>query len=209
MKEITIKEFKDMSNIDIINKLLEINKGYITAKQITNLGIHRTYLKIMLDRNLIKKVGSGVYTDNNVTPDPYYILSLIIPNIVYSHQTSLYLHGFLYETDTSKESFDITTKKEYHNPTLVKHQVFRVPNNIFEIGLNDVMTPFGNMVKAYDVERSICDIVKYRKKMNTDYIKHSLRKYLEWKGKDLVKLSRYAEKLGIKDELFEILNWMS
>ena len=37
------------SNIEIILEFMKINHGYITLKQITGLGIHRMYLKIMKD----------------------------------------------------------------------------------------------------------------------------------------------------------------
>ena len=44
MEKMSIKEFKDQSNIEIIQELMKINNGYITSKQLTELGIHRMYL---------------------------------------------------------------------------------------------------------------------------------------------------------------------
>lgn len=47
MERITIAEFKDQSNMEIIQSLMKINNGYISSKELSNLGIHRMYLNIM------------------------------------------------------------------------------------------------------------------------------------------------------------------
>lgn len=35
--------------------------------------------------------------------------------------------------------------------------------------------------------------------MDSEHVKHSIREYVKRKDKDLVKLSNYAKKMGIKD----------
>ena len=49
MRKMSVKEFTDKSNIEIILELMKIKNGYSTSKQITELYIHRMYLKIMKD----------------------------------------------------------------------------------------------------------------------------------------------------------------
>ena len=44
MERMTIKEFKDQSNIEIIESIMKMNNGYVTSKELSNLGIHRMYL---------------------------------------------------------------------------------------------------------------------------------------------------------------------
>lgn len=56
MKLITIEEFKEQSNIEIIESILKINNGYITSKIISEFGIHRMYLNIMKEKGMIEKV---------------------------------------------------------------------------------------------------------------------------------------------------------
>ena len=43
------------SNIEIIQKLMERNNGYITTKELKNFDISRNYLSIMTKRNMIEK----------------------------------------------------------------------------------------------------------------------------------------------------------
>ena len=53
MENIDISEFKKNSFVDIIKELLKVNNGYVTSKLLTSLGIHRMYLKIMVEKGLI------------------------------------------------------------------------------------------------------------------------------------------------------------
>ena len=55
MKNTNIKRFKDKINKETIIELIKVNNGYITSKQITDLGIHRMYLKILTDKKVIEK----------------------------------------------------------------------------------------------------------------------------------------------------------
>lgn len=47
MDFMTKEEFINESNIEIIQKLMERNNGYITAKELENFDISRNYLSIM------------------------------------------------------------------------------------------------------------------------------------------------------------------
>lgn len=206
MEKLTIKEFQDKSNIEIIEELMKKNNGYITSKELDMFDIHRMYLSIMQEKELIKKVATGIYIDTNKNEDNYYVFGLSMPNIIYSHMTALYFHGLSIEAST--DVYDITVKRSYNSVHLRKHNVFYVDNDIYELGLVEVETPIGNKVKAYDVERCICDIIRSKNRMDSEHIKHSIREYIKRKDKDLVKLSSYAKKIGIKDSVMSYVDMM-
>ena len=195
MEKQTIKEFKDKSYIEIIQELMEKNNGYITSKELDMFDIHRMYLSIMQEKGMIEKVSPGIYIDSKKIEDNYYVFSLSMPNVIYSHMTALYFHG-------------LTVKRSYNSIHIKKHNVFYVDNNYYELGLTEVETPMGNKVKVYDVERCICDIIRSKNRMDSEHIKHSVREYIKRKDKDLVKLSSYAEKLGIKEVVMDYVGMM-
>ncbi len=204
MEKLTIKEFQDKSNIEIIKELMKRNNGYITSKELDMFDIHRMYLSIMQDKGIIKKVASGIYIDTKRNEDYYYIFCLSMPNVIFSHMTALYFHGLSLKEPNGV--YDITVKRNYNSIHLRKRNVFYVDNDIYELGLIEVKTPMGNKVKAYGVERCICDIIRSKNRMDLELIKYSVRKYLKRNDKDLNKLSLYAERMGIKDVVMTFIN---
>lgn len=203
MENIDISEFKKNSFVDIIKELLKVNNGYVTSKLLTSLGIHRMYLKIMVEKGLIKKVGTGIYMSTDKEEDDYFIFSLDLSNVIYSHFSALFLQGF---SKNKSGKFDITVCNNYFNYKLKKHNVFYVSKDIYELGLIEVKTKFGNKVKAYDLERSICDIIKFRKRLDLDMVKYSVKKYLKSGKRDMKKLLEYAKKLDCKEEVIDIVS---
>ena len=199
MEKMTIKDFKDKSNIEIIEEIMKANNGYITSKTLSDIGIHRMYLNIMKEKGMIEKVGNGIYIDSSKIEDCYFILNLELPNIIYSHMTALYFHGLSIKAPNDK--YDITVPNNYFNYKIKEHNVFYVDKDVYELGITEVETPIGNIVRAYDIERCICDIIRSKNRMDSEHVKYSIREYIKRKDKDLVKLSNYAKKMGIKDEV--------
>ena len=206
MERMTVKEFKDKSNVEIIKELMKNNNGYITSRELDMFDIHRMYLSIMKKKGLIEKVAPGIYIDTNKIEDKYYIFSLSMPNAIYSHMTALYFHGL--SIKAPNDVYDITVKRSYNSNHLKKHNVFYVNNDIYELGLTEVETPMGNKVKVYDIERCICDIIRSKNRMDFEHIKHSVKEYVKRKDKNLVKLSLYAEKLGVKEVVMDYVSMM-
>ena len=203
MEILTIKEFEERSAIEIIEDIMKIKNGYVTSKTLSELGIHRMYLNIMRKKGIIEKVGNGIYIDSKKIEDSYFVLGLELSNIIYSHMTALYFHGLSIKAPNNK--YDITVPNNYFNYKIKNHNVFYVNKDIYKLGLTTVKTPMGNKIKTYDVERCICDIIRSKNRMDSEHIKYSIKEYVKRKDKDLVKLSYYAEKLGIKDEVMNYI----
>ena len=203
MERMTIKEFKEESNIEVIESIMKINNGYVTSKELDNFGIHRMYLNSMWKKGLVEKVAPGIYIDINKIEDNYYVFNLSMPNTIYSHMTALYFHGL--SIKAPNEKYDITVRKTYNSKHLKNHEVFYVSDDIYELGLTEVKTPMGNNVRVYDVERCICDIIRSKNRMDSEHIKYSIKEYIKRKDKDLVKLSNYAKEMGIKAEVMNYI----
>ena len=107
MERMTIKEFKNQSNIEIIESIMKMNNGYVTSKELSNLGIHRMYLNIMKEKGMIEKVGSGIYIDSSKIEDSYFVFSLELSNVVFSHMTALYFHGLSIKAPNDKYDINI------------------------------------------------------------------------------------------------------
>ena len=203
MKKININEFNAENNIEIIENLIRINGGYITSKILTELGIHRMYLKIMLDKHLIEKVNRGVYISRKTIEDSFFTFQLRYPKVIFSRFTALYVYVL---TEIIPYNYDLTTNYTYHVENVYRnHNIIRCKQELLNLGLTEVETPYGNKVKAYERERCICDIIKYKNKLDLEQVKKSVKMYLKDKNKDLIKLSEYSKIMGINKEVMDFV----
>ena len=60
-------------------------------------------------------------------------------------------------------------------------------------------TPYGHEIHVYDKERTICDCLKKKSKLDLDMVTESVKRYMKIPGADYAKLLEYAEIFKIKD----------
>lgn len=80
-----------------------------------------------------------------------------------------------------------------------------VKEDIFKLGLINVKTINGLPVKCYDLERTICDIVKDKSSMDKEIYSKALKSYANNKNKNIIKLIKYAKRLNIEKEIVELM----
>jgi hypothetical protein len=79
--------------------------------------------------------------------------------------------------------------------------------SFYEIGISEV--EIGRLaVKMYDIERSVCDAVRYRNKIGTDVFGEILRNYVRRDNRNMDKLLKYASSLRISHVLNQLIQVM-
>lgn len=66
----------------------------------------------------------------------------------------------------------------------------------------------GEEITIYDIEKSVCDVIRYRNKVGIDITSEVLRNYLKRKDRNLDKLMKYAENMRIAKVLNQYINVM-
>lgn len=73
------------------------------------------------------------------------------------------------------------------------------------MGVELVKSPFDMKIRCYNIERTICDIIKDKNNMDIEIYTKALKWYAEKKDKDLIKLMKYAKALNIENKVVEIM----
>lgn len=60
------------------------------------------------------------------------------------------------------------------------------------IGITTAQTPFGHSVPVYDMERTICDLIRSRNIIEIQTFQSALKQYVHRKDKNLRTLMQYA-----------------
>lgn len=202
INSIKIEFNNNFDNLTKIRMLMNKNNGYITTKEIDENKIGRDYLKKMVSMGEIEKVSRGIYIDSNILEDSFYTFFLKHPKAVFSHFTALYFHDM---TEVIPNIFDITCVNNFYSNDFDNYNVFYVKSDLVDLGAIMIEDKHGFKVKCYDVERSICDIIRSKNRLDFEQVKKSVRAYVKRKDKDLNKLVNYAEKLGIKKEVTDFV----
>lgn len=193
-----------MNEIQKVLELLKNNNGIITTKQVEEIGINNKILTRMIEKGLIERVASGVYIGVKEIEDTYLTSQATCRQGIFSNETALYLHG-LSERTPIKYTFTIPSG---YNTKLLKdkkYNFFYLKKEIHELGSCKVKTPYGNEVIAYDIERTICDIIKNKEKLDIYIVTNAIKDYLKNKNKDLIKLHCYAKELNIDEKVKKYL----
>lgn len=193
-----------MNDLDKILQLTQENNGYITTKEIVDNGLSKMALKRLCDNGLLKRVSTGYYSLPNMIDDNYYKIISKSKNAVFSYTTSLFLHEL---SDRTPLYFDVTVPRGYGGPlqNIDVVSLHYVDNNILNLGMEIIKSPFGMDIKCYDVERTICDIIKNKNNMDKEIYTKALKWYAEKKDKDMLKLAKYSKKLNIEKKVAEIM----
>lgn len=188
---------------EIINDILKNNNGIITSAICDIHKIPHVYLTRMVKNNMLVRLERGIYMDNTGSYDDYYFFQLRFDKCIFSFQSALFFHGL---TDLVPFRKEVTLYKGYNPHTIPSDVLIHFANkNIYELGIIEIETQFGNHIKIYDKEKTICDVIKSRKEMDVEIFKKAIKKYLEFENKDMNRLYRYAEQLGIVKEVNDIV----
>ena len=111
---------------------------------------------------------------------------------------ALFFHDL---TDREPNPYSITVKTGYNPASLQADgiKVYTIKKELHDVGIITMNTPFGNPVPVYDMERTICDLIRSRSGIEMQTFQDALKQYAKRKDKDLRKLMRYAQMFRVEN----------
>jgi predicted transcriptional regulator of viral defense system len=189
-----------MSKTKALEELIKTTGGVITTSLVEENNIHREYIREMIKQGKLEKVAYGVYITPDVWEDKMLIHQLRKKKMIYSHETALFMNDL---TDREPLAYSVTVPFGYNDSRLKKEGliVHTVKKELFDLGAIVKKTVFGNDVKVYNAERSICDLIRDRNNQDQAIISDALKNYVNRKDKDLNRLITYAGKFRVEKTL--------
>lgn len=187
-----------------IEKLIAENNGILKTADVVAAGISKeTFYKYVKYAGL-EKAAHGIYLSPDCLTDELYLLQVQFPKAVYSHEAALYLHDL---AEKEPIPFSVTVPASYNSGGLIKKGVkaYYVKKEWYDMGICEIQTPGGHFVKAYDMERTICDILRKRQNMDISVFNYAVKEYMKRKDKRISVLSRYAVALHIEKQMRETM----
>ena len=177
---------------DRLLALASMRHGVLKTADAVAAGISKKAVAAFLKEHSFEKASHGLYYDPNTWTDSMLLLQLRCPKTVFSHNTALFLHDL---SDQEPLAYTVTAKTGYNPSHLTKTgmKVYTVKKELFEVGLTSAPSPFGNPVNVYNLERTICDVIRSRSTMEAQVLQGALKRYAKRKDKNLHQLMAYAQ----------------
>lgn len=166
-----------------------------TSEAIRNSFSKPVYYKYLKD-NEYEKVGPGIYASKDTIVDNLYVIHERCPKAAISHDEALYYYGLI---DREPLQSTLTIYSGYNASKLkdAGYKVFFVKKDYLDLGKVEVKDNFGNIVPMYDLQRTICDLVRNRNSFEIQDFNTAMKSYVRRKDKDINKLMEYAKKLRV------------
>lgn len=186
-----------MTAYERLDLLFEQNNGILKTTQVLGNGITKSMFYAYAKQRGVERVAHGVYVSPDAWMDAMYLLHLRCAQAVFSHESALFFHDL---TDREPSPYSITVKTGYNPASLQADgiKVYTIKKELHDVGIATMNTPFGNPVPVYDIERTVCDVVRSRSGIEMQTFQDALKQYAKRKDKDLRRLMRYAQMFHVE-----------
>lgn len=183
-----------------IKERIDGQNGILTAADVVSMGFSRNLLSVYVRNGLLVRVKQGLYSLPESVEDDMYTLAAGYPRLVFSHESALFLNGL---SDRTPFTHSVTIPK---NTSLSATQRGKcichyVKLELYDMGIITCRTVFGNEVRCYNAERTICDLVKARNNTDVETLNSAMKNYAASKNKNIALLGSYASTMKVLREI--------
>ncbi|MFW6248532.1 MAG: type IV toxin-antitoxin system AbiEi family antitoxin domain-containing protein [Bacteroidota bacterium] len=172
--------------------------GVLKASELNDLGLSSRQIKKMVDDGFVSRIKRGFYELNTEFVHEEVIISRLFPEAIIFLESALMKYDY---TDRIPNAWQIavnryskTTKFDIGYPAI---QPFYIEPKFLKIGVAHIQVDHV-VVKLYDRDRTMCDVLRYEKKLEKEVFSHSIQRYLNDQKKNIRRLFEYAALFNIK-----------
>ena len=189
-------------NKNTIFDTIQKKGGFITTGEIKDRSEYEQ-LRRATDNGTLMRIRKGVYVKTSALANNMIDVERIIPNGV----LCLYSAFSHYELSTQVPSatcIAIEAKRKVRLPEYPPIELFFWKPENLNFGIIQKQIS-GYIVRITDMERTVCDAVKYRNKIGLDVCGEIIDNYLKKENRNISLLHDYAKKLRVKNILTKYL----
>ena len=107
-----------MNSQELIEAILLEKDGVITTADAMNHQISKPVFLEYVKRMGLRKMAHGIYSSDDAWPDIFRQIQMQYPSVIFSHESSLYLHGM---SEREPDPIAITVKRGYHSSSMEEY----------------------------------------------------------------------------------------
>ncbi len=189
-----------MKETEMILQMAHENNGTVTTAMVTKAGISRGNLKYLTDTGKLERTGRGVYVLPEIWEDEIFSLQNRFKRGIFSCDTALFLWNL---TDRTPNKYCMTFPAVYNLSSAKKENIrcSQSIDSLYELGVTEIETPAHNIVRVYNRERTLCDILKKSNQTDIQLITQAFKEYAKLPDKNIALLSEYSKIFKVSNKV--------
>ena len=201
---------EEMKSIEEYKAIFDKYNGLARTQQLQEEGLAYRPLQKLIEQGYVEKVRYGYY--QWVNHDDFSEAGLIkrlFPDAILCLDTALRYYGYSDRTPGEWHlAVDKYSGRSRFNIDYPFAKPYYLEPSTLELGLTEGDID-GHTVRIYDRERTICDCLRYRNKMDKEIFNKAIRAYIDDPGKNIPKLMEYAGPLRVKKTVKDLIGvWL-
>lgn len=181
------------------------NGGFISSADAKKVSLYNELLD-GTRKGRIVRVRRGIYALNEGLSKQMIDIDTVVPGGVLCLY-SAWSHHELTTQIPQAYYIAVERSRKIILPDFPPIELSFMSRNAYELGVEETKAE-GFKVKVYDLEKSVCDAIKYRNKIGLDVSSEILKNYLARKDRDITRLYEYAGKLRVGKRIDELIKYM-
>lgn len=181
-----------------------LNKRIIRTAELNALGFTNSMIRRFVRSGQLSRLRHGYYeTASSNDVREHEILKKILPEGVLFLETAIFYYGY---SDYTPRCYHLAVPRDISRSRLKVNGIDIKPHFTSHYALGvDTMLIHNVKMLIYNRERTICDCVHYRNRMDSELFYKALNGYAIDPKKDLLRLSDYARRLHVYNKVMDYM----
>ncbi len=193
-----------------IKDIFEQHGGLMRTSELKAAGFYYKKIQKLMESGIIEQVRRGYYQYSGEDSfSDISIITTLFPDAVLCMESALDYYGYM---DRTPEAWHLavdgksTRTRFYIDYPIVKPHFIR--SERYRAGIEQVKID-GKAVKIYDRERTVCDLLLHRNKVDGEVFNLAIQRYIHDPEKVEARLMKYARLLHVEKKVWEVLGvWL-
>ncbi|SOC21977.1 putative AbiEi antitoxin of type IV toxin-antitoxin system [Ureibacillus xyleni] len=181
-------------------EIFEQENGITHTKTLKQAGISQYYIKQFEESGLIERIKRGIYRylgeEIPIVDELVEVMSIVPKGVI-----CLLSAASFHELSTiNPYTYHVAIERNQMKPVLPDYPpitIYYFKASFYEEGVDEVIIN-NSKVNVYNMEKTICDLVRYRKKIGNDIMLECIKNYMARSDRNINKLMQCAEKLKVQ-----------
>lgn len=188
---------------ELAEKIIRQDGGISRTASLNDAGIENYEISRMCSAGYIRRVRHGYYSLSDVTEEA--IISAVYPEGIVCMQSALFHYGYITSPGIWCVAFPRNISRSKLSMDCIDVKPYFVRDDYIDVGRTREFFN-GTWLDVYDRERSVCDLFRYRNRIDDDLFSTALIAYCRDKGKRTDRLIEYSKIMHISRRVRDVMS---